>query len=244
MNIEMSPWVPAVLIELGLAGFGLAAWFRYRAKRMQDTFRESLDALRQEVEDARAEARRIEQEALRKRKIITFEETDLQDLVEAGDMAGDAETMEKLKTRISESAEVMSSMTAAATEIGGKLSEVMEKQMEAVNMVGRLGGTGGLPPEVKEKAEAILDVFRAMDELLSGAYEGMDKLESGLGEVASVITEYTEADPTVKLPSVDALNAALKKKSGGGETPPAGGADAAPSEPSLDAFDDREEVRA
>lgn len=248
MNIEMSPWVPAILIEIGVIGFGLAAWYRSRVSRMQDGLRTQLDAFREEVEDARAEARRIEQEALKKRKVITFEETDLQSMLEAGEMAGDSEAMEAIKKRVLESSEVMTSMSGAASGIGGKLSEVMEKQMEAVTMVGRLGGTAGLPAELKETAEAILDVFRTMDELLTEAYEEMDKLESGLGEVSSVVSDFEAADPKVKLPTVEVLNAALKRKSGGGSTEvasseeTAGGGD--PSEPPLDAFDSpSEEVR-
>lgn len=239
MIIDMSPWIPAVLIELSLVGFLAAAWYRYRAQRLQEGFRSRLEEMKEAAEEAKAEARRIEQEALRKRKIVTFEEADLEHLIAAGEMVGDTETIESLKTRIAESAEVMSQMSEASTEIGGRLSEVMEKQMEAVNMVGRLGGTGGLPPEVKEKAEAILDVFRNMDELLSVAYEEMDKLESGLGEVASVITDFRAADPKVRLPSVEALNAALKKKSGAGVS----GGDVSPTEPPLDAFDASDSAR-
>lgn len=250
MNIEMNPWLVAVLIEAVLLSSVAAAYFWRRVGGMDEEFRRRVQVVEERLEDAKADARRIEEEAARKRKIVTFESADIETLLSEGKMAGDPETLEQLKTRVKETTDVLGGMTASIGQVSAALGETMDKQMEAVNMVGRLGGTGGLPPEVKEKAEAILDVFRTMDEVLSGAYEEVDKLESGLGEVSAVVSDFTEADPKVALPDADVLNAVLKAKTGGGdisadgevEVPSSSGEDETPP---MDAFDTApdEEIR-
>ena len=80
-----------------------------------------------------------------------------------------------------------------------------------------------------------------MDEILSGAYEGVDRLESGLQEVSSVITDYREASPKVKLPTAELLNATLKQKVGlaaDAPLPPNGETTVETEGPPLDAFDE------
>ncbi|MEL6186460.1 MAG: hypothetical protein AAFU79_17700 [Myxococcota bacterium] len=245
MNIVMNPWLVAVLIEAVLLSSLVALYFWRRVGSMDEESRLRLLAVEERLEDAKQEARRIEEEAARKRKIVTFETADIDALVADGKMAGDPEVLEKLKVRVKETTDVLDGMTASVSRVSAAVGETMDKQMEAVTMVGRLGGTAGLPPEIKEKAEAILDVFRTMDEVLSGAYEEVDKLESGLGEVNAVVSEFSEADPTVALPDAEMLNACLKAKTGEADsaeapTPAEGG-----EEPPLDAFDTapEEEIR-
>lgn len=247
MNIAMNPWAVAVLIELILVAAAAAVFFYLRIQAVRDEVKVQLDEAAAAVEAARNESRRVQEEAMRKRTIVTFDEADLEALANAGEMVGDAETFDELKKKLVESSEVLSTMATSASDLNGKLAEVMEKQMEAVNMVGRLGGTGGLPPELKEKAEAILDVFRTMDEILGQAYEEMDKVESGVGEVSAAIADFKDADPAVKLPTAEVLNRTLKQKAGvddedAVEAILSEGAEA--SEPPMNAFDGDEGAEA
>lgn len=217
MNVEVSPWFLAVAIDVFLSGFVAAYIFYIRGLDVEKRSKGRVIELQKSLEDAKAEARRIEEEAARRRTIVTFENEDIEGLVNSGKMAGDEEAYSGLKTRISESTGVLTEMSAAAEGIGNALTETMEKQMEAVNMVGRLGGTKGLPPEFKEKAEAILDAFRVMDETLSGAHEEISRIEGGLTEVSSIVADFKSADINIKLPSADILNDALRSKTTGGD---------------------------
>lgn len=254
MYIQMTPWAVAILIQTILIAFGSAIYFYMRVAGVRAETRAQLDRARRSVMEAEEEVIRVKEEAMRKRTIVTFDPEDMEGLIASGEMAGDPDIFEDLKAKLVESAEVLGQMGSSAADLNGVLAEVMEKQMEAVNMVGRLGGTGGLPPELKEKAEAILDVFRTLDETLSGAYEEMDKLESGVGEVSAAIADFRDADPKVKLPTHEVLNVTLKKKAGVDLTEEEQALLAAPSaeaeedgdQPPMDAFDadKTEEARA
>lgn len=236
MYIEMTPWAVAILIECILLGIAASVFFYLGTEKAKGEMKARLKEAAQGVRDAKAEAKRVQEEAMKKRTIVTFDSEDIQGLAEAGELPSDPEAFERIKTKITESADVLSDITNSASELNTKLTEVMDKQMEAVNMVGRLGGTGGLPPELKEKAEAILDVFRSMDDLLGAAYEETDKIETGVGEVTAVIVDFKETDPVLKSPSAEALNNTLKRKAGI-EVEAATDADTAGSEPPMDAFD-------
>ncbi|MBX2810345.1 MAG: hypothetical protein KTR25_00985 [Myxococcales bacterium] len=217
MNLELSTWVVAGAIDVLMVGFVAAYVFYLRAKAAGNQANVRVAALQKKVEEAKAEARRIEEEAARKRKIITFEETDITALKDEGKMMGDEEVFTGLKGRISESSGVLTDLSTAATSLSEKVLATQEKQMEAVNMVGRLGGTKGLPPEFKEQAEAILDAFRTMDEMLNLANEEVSTLESGLAEVCAVVADFKSADPMIRLPTVEILNETLRAKASGGD---------------------------
>ena len=214
MNVEMSAWAVAILFELVLVNAALVVVFYIRESRVKDGYEHKLEEAEEHVQAARAEARRIEEESLRRKQIVIFDESDMEVLVEDGIMIGDTEAFEGLKKRIFESTSVLGDMGTSTAEVTQRITETLEKQMEAVNMVGRLGGTKGLPPEFKEKAEAILDAFRTMDETLSVAHEEVSKVEAGINEVTAMVADFKESDPSFRLPSAEELNNALRRKSG------------------------------
>ncbi len=210
--IEISAWVPAILIEMSLILGGLLAFVFIRGKKTTESLNQRISALKLKLAEANSRVAEVLEEMRSSMKIIKFEDSDMQILQDMGAMEGDPETFTAVKSQVIESGSAVVGLNEVTGSLSGRLAELMEKQMEAINMVGRMGGSGGLPPELKEKAEAILDVFRTLDELLAESLEDVDKIEAGLNEIGAALDEFRDVDPRFKLPTSEELNQLLEDK--------------------------------
>jgi hypothetical protein len=233
---ELSPWVGAVAIEAVVVVVGFLGWRLSVARRAERALVDRIQSLRAEL-DVLAAAPPVPPPPSPPSppRLVVFEDADLEALRQELGLGGEPANTEAARVAVEEAHRRFAEAASTNQALQGIVDGLLLTQADVVTRIGQLGGSEGLAPEVKARADEVIDVLRAADDALIAASDRVMENEGILGGGTAALARFVDGfDWDVPPPSARAMNGILAGKAGREGDAPAPSPAPAPARPGPD----------
>ncbi len=208
---EVSPWVAAAAIEGVLLVLALLSWRLVIARRAERALVERIRSLEAELEVHAEPPPPPPPPPVA--QVVLLTDADLAPLAARADLGGAPGNTEAARAAVEDAHRRFAEASTANQALQGIVDGLLQTQADVVTRIGQLGGPDGLAPDVKARADEVIDVLRAADDALIAASDRVMDSEGVLGGGTAALARFVDGfDWDIPAPSARAINGLLLEK--------------------------------